>query len=251
MISVCIITRNESDKIQRAVKSAGFADEIIVVDSYSTDGTQDICRRSGCKVFERDFDNFSGVKNFALEKASYEWVFFLDADEIVTEELSNEIINLVKINPQENAFTVRRKVFVFRGRVKWGSAKDDSPVRLLRKTRCSFYQPVHEEVKVEGSVGNLASYLEHHTTASVKKYLEKLNLYTDLEADFMFKKGLKCTLFDLTMKPLLAFVRGYFVKFGFLDGIRGYVFEVFSAYYMFNKYAKLENIIRKNKNEKN
>ncbi len=243
-ISVCIITKNESKRIEKAVRSASFADEIVVVDSFSKDNTVEICEKLGCKVFERVFDDYSGVKNFALEKAGSEWVFFLDADEIITKGLSKEILKAVTKNPEEKAFRVKRKVYIFGERMRWGSVKDDAPVRLLKKGKCKFFQPVHEEVKVEGETGLLSGYIEHHTTSSISEYLEKFNKYTDLEAEYMYSKGVKPHLGDLAVKPALVFLRGYIMKMGFLDGIRSYIFEVFSSFYTFNKYAKLRDLIR-------
>ncbi|MBN2191136.1 MAG: glycosyltransferase family 2 protein, partial [Candidatus Aureabacteria bacterium] len=184
-ISVCIITKNEEKRIEKAVRSAAFADEIIIVDSFSKDNTVEICRKLGCKIFERVFDDYSGVKNFALDQAGSDWVFFLDADEIIAEGLPEELLKTARKNPAEKAFRVKRKVYIFGSRMRWGSVKDDAPVRLLRKGKCRFFQPVHEEVKVEGETGMLSGYIEHHTTSSVSEYLEKFNRYTDLEAEYM------------------------------------------------------------------
>ncbi|MDD5643868.1 MAG: glycosyltransferase family 2 protein [bacterium] len=243
-VSVCIITKNEAERIEKAVRSASFADEVVVVDSFSSDNTAGICEKLGCKVFKRVFDDYSGVKNFALEKAGSDWVFFLDADELITKNLSKEIVKITGHNTDRSAFRVKRKVYIFGKRIRWGSAKDDAPVRLLRKGKCRFFQPVHEEVEVKGSTGLMSAYMEHHTTSSVYDYLEKFNKYTDLEAEYMYGRGVKPHFGYLAVKPMLGFLRGYVIKLGFLDGIRGCIFEVLSFFYVFNKYAKLRELIR-------
>ncbi len=236
-ISAVFITLNEAHRIARAIGSVSWVDEIVVVDSGSTDGTAAEAARHGAKVFNRKFDDFASQKNFALEKASQEWVLFLDADEIVTGTLAKDAAEAVK-SDSHNGYMVPRTNVIFGRAMKYGGHQGDSHLRLFRKGAAYFEGPIHERAVVKGKVGRLRSPIMHYSTETVKEYLTKLEIYTDLEAHLLLKSGKKVSAFDMALKPCLKFVKQYFLQGGFLDGVEGFMFYRLSMFYSFVKYAK-------------
>ena len=236
-ISVILITLNEEDKLAGCLESVSWADEVVLVDSGSTDRTMEIAREKGAKVFERKFDNFSSQKNFAVEKAGGEWILSLDADEKVSARLFGEIKEAV-LDTRYDGYYIPRLNVIFGREMRFGGHQGDRHLRLFRKARGRFTSPIHERVELDGTAGELVNPLIHYSTAEIKEYMEKLRLYTDLEAGFLVSSGRRIPRHYMFSKPAAVFIKRYFLEKGFLDGWAGFEFYALSAYYEFVKYSK-------------
>jgi glycosyltransferase involved in cell wall biosynthesis len=237
-LSILIMTFNEEANIARCLESVNWADEIIVVDSLSTDQTVEIVKNYTDKVFLQPWLGFAEQRNIALSKAKGEWVFLLDADEEVTVELKNGILDIVQSMSSHTAYGVERKNH-FMGRFLKGYVEDQ--VRLFKNGSVHYRGEVevHESPVFEGSVGTLNGDLRHYVYKDLEHYVQKLNVYSTLGAKQRLKRGKKCRWTDLTLRPVIDFIKHYFIKGSFKDGVPGLVFSVSHAYYTFCKYAKL------------
>lgn len=263
-LSVVLATRNEEKNIGPCLESIkGIADEIIVVDEYSTDKTRKIAKRYGAKVYlEPHHDVFHITKQKALEKATGDWILQLDADEVVTAQLANEIRRLVTLNTQPKkpselfirhqklveqrdgkigkdtgevvAFFIPRLNYFLGSPLRHAGAYPDGVIRLVKKGKTRFPQiSVHEQIEVDGEVAWLFNDLEHHDSPTFERYLSRLNRYTDLKAmEFKEQKLPKniFTLFSFSfIKPFFVFLNLYFRHKGFLDGMPGFIWSLFSS----------------------
>ncbi len=238
-ISLAMIVRNEQAVVARALSSAGFCGDRVVVDSGSTDGTIAAARALGARVYERRFDDFASQKNHAVSLCEGPWVLVLDADETVPPELAAEIQARVRADAgRYAAYRIPRSTYFMRGRMRFGGHQDDRPVRLFLKSAAAFEGRVHETVQVAGLIGDIRSSLRHDSTATAGQFLNKLHLYTDLEAAALADRGRKPRRTDLALRPPLRFAEKYVLKAGFLDGRTGFVYAALSAYYEFVRQAK-------------
>jgi glycosyltransferase involved in cell wall biosynthesis len=239
-LSVVIPTFNEAQNIATCIESVeGLADEIIVMDNFSTDGTAEIARSLKASVFEREFDNFSVNKNSAIEKTAHEWILLLDADERVTPELRLEIKNILG-SPSAVAYRIKRDTYYGGRKVRCWSNK--SVTRLFRKgnARYDAAKLVHEELVVNGgAVETLQQPLQHYTFRSFEQYLPKVHSFTTLAAREAFERGNRAGWLSLSLYPIARFVRTYFFKGGILDGVPGLVISWLAAYTVYLKLAKL------------
>ncbi len=240
-ISVFIITRNEEDSIRRCLESVKWADEIVVVDSFSKDKTLDICREYTDNVSQREFSDFSSMKNCALSKASNKWVLGVDADEEVTPELRGEIENVLKRGAGNvSGFYVKRRSMIFGRWFEHCGTQNDYQMRFFVKNDAYYLQPVHEIVKIEGKTSQLSSELLHYTYKDIDSYIKRLDRYTAIEADSLKSKiSRKRALLFLFAKPLFRFLDLYLLKQGFRDKTEGLFFSVFSGFYELIKYSKI------------
>lgn len=245
-ISVVIIVFNEQDRLGGCLDSVDWADEVIVVDSGSTDNTIEIAESKGAKVFYREFDDFSSQKNFAVNKASGEWILSLDADERISDGLSHEIKAAIERSGHDG-YLIPRKNIIFGREMRYGGHQRDQHLRLFRKDKGRFVSPIHEKVEIKGIVGVLKEPIFHYSTPNKKEYMEKLKLYTDLEAKFFVSSGKKVPWYYIFLKPAVTFIRRYFLMRGFLDGKEGFDFYVLSAYYDILKYRKYFELVGKRK----
>lgn len=247
-ISVLVIALNEEKNIRDCLGSVSWADEIIVVDSGSTDATKSIAAEFTDKVVQNRFRDFSSQKNFALSLASGEWVFFLDADERVSTGLKKKILSVVAGGGDNSAYLIKRDTFIFGRLMKNGGHDRDYQMRFFLRAGAEFFQPVHEKlVPGEGNIGRIEEPLIHYSTPDLTDYLTKMNLYTGLEAEFKVEKGLPVGFLELTFKPVLRFVQRYFFQLGFRDGYEGFLYYLLSAFYDFVKYAKCIELRNKEK----
>jgi glycosyltransferase involved in cell wall biosynthesis len=235
-LSILIMTFNEEANIARCLESVNWADEIIVVDSLSTDQTVEIVKNYTDKVFLQPWLGFAEQRNIALSKAKGEWVFLLDADEEVTVELKNGILDIVQSMSSHTAYGVERKNH-FMGRFLKGYVENH--LRLFKNGSVYYRGEVHERPVFEGSVGILNGCLLHYVYKDLEHYVQKLNVYSTLVARGRLKQEKKCRWTDLTLRPFLDFIKHYFIKGSFKDGVPGLVFSISHAYYTFCKYAKL------------
>jgi len=241
-LSVTIITLNEEANIRRTLESIQWADEIIVLDSGSTDRTVSICREFTNRVFHQNWLGFGKQKNAAIDRATGDWVLSLDADEPVEKELAAEIRTLIALPDLHDGYRIPRKTFFLGKWIKHGGWYPDYNLRLFRKDRGRFEErAVHEAVKVNGTVGNAQHAILHYAYPDLASYLASINKYSSLAVDVMAEQGIparKTTWFNIVFRPVFTFIFKYVVRLGFLDGKHGLMINLFHAYYVFAKYAK-------------
>lgn len=239
-LTAIIPTFNEEHNIERALKSVDFADEIIVIDSFSSDKTVDIVKQhSSVKLLQREFDDFSTQKNYAIQKAQNEWVFLLDADEEITENLKSEILQTVKSNTEFSAFYVYRNFFFKQKKLYYSGWQRDKVIRLFKKDKNEYLGKVHEVIKTNGEVGFLKHKLNHYSYKNYHQYRKKLQHYAELQAEELLGERKVVTPYHLFLKPFLRLFIQFFVKFGLLDGRRGFVISFLHSYGVFLRYIEL------------
>ncbi len=239
-ISALAITLNEETHIENYIKNLWFADEIIIVDSYSTDATVVLAEQfEKVTVYRRPFDNFSAQKNFAISQASNDWVTFFDLDEMVTPQLAREIVE-VSQNPAANAYFVKREYNFMGKRIKYSGFQTDWVIRLFNKNFCRYNANlVHELIEAEGETGKLTNRLPHYTYKSFDHYTGKLYQYSGLQAQMLFEKGKRPNLYHFLFRPWYRFWYQYVVRLGILDGREGFILAYVSAFSVFKRYANL------------
>jgi (heptosyl)LPS beta-1,4-glucosyltransferase len=249
-LSIAIIAKNEAQNLPACLESIRFAEQIVVVDSGSTDGTAEIARKFGCQVYNEPWRGYSAQKQFAIDQCTHPWVLLLDADERIPVVTASAIKDMVDSDSEETAgYSFPRKNF-FQGRwIKhlWGK---DRVVRLFRKNRGRMtHARVHEAVEVNGRVEALYVPLEHYTESSLSKLLVKMDHYTTLGAQEAFEEGMRASVWLAVFLAFFAFLQSYFLKRGFLDGVQGLTLSVSESVSKFFKYAKLSELSRKGKND--
>ncbi|MGA9407588.1 MAG: glycosyltransferase family 2 protein [Bacteroidota bacterium] len=239
-LSVIVITRNEERNIVACLESVQWADDIIVVDAESADGTVTLARRFTQKIFIEPWKSFSEAKEFAVTKSNHEWILWLDADERMTPELAAEIQLLLESSPSKAAYSVARRAFFLGRWIKHSGWYPGRVARLFRKDRASFSSAaVHEGLNVQGPVGELRNDLLHFTDPNLYHYMVKFNRYTTLASKESFDAEKRFRGIDLLVRPPWLFFRMYIVRLGFLDGVPGLLLALLSSAYVFTKYAKL------------
>ncbi|UOG74316.1 glycosyltransferase family 2 protein [Hymenobacter tibetensis] len=243
-LSVVVITFNEEQNIVRCLGALqGIADEVLVVDSFSTDRTVELAQQQGARVIQHAFEGYVQQKNFATSQARYDYVLQLDADEVLTEELRQSIL-AVKQDWQQAGYTLARLTNYCGFWVRHGGWYPDRKLRLYNR-RLGQWQGLllHEHFELEtGDVaGELKGDLLHYSYNSVEEHVSQLNRFTSIAADELWLRGRwKVTLFHLLLKPWWKFMYGYFFRLGFLDGFAGLSIAVISAWGVFLKFAKLK-----------
>ncbi len=248
-LSVVVITYNEEGNITPCLDSAKWADEMIVVDSGSTDATVERASRFTGHVIQTQWKGYGAARNEALDRATGDWVFWLDADERITPELAAEIRDLLARDGGMTAgYEVARRAYFLGRWIRHAGWYPSRVTRLFRRGRGRFSESrVHEKLMLEGPVGVLRHDLIHYTDPDLRHYFEKFNRYTTLAAEDLAASGRRTSLFDLLVRPPYMFLKMYFLKLGLLDGIQGLILSVLSAGYVFTKYAKLWEITRHTK----
>jgi glycosyltransferase involved in cell wall biosynthesis len=238
-VSVTVITLNEAEHIEACLASVAWADEVLVVDSGSTDDTVARARRCGARVEVRAWPGYAAQKNWAAEQATSDWILSIDADERVTAELAREIRDVLAA-PQADGYRIPRMT---RHLGRWIRTTDwypDYQLRLYDRRRARWTpRRVHESVEADGPVGRLSHDLQHYAYRDLSHHHATMDRYTTLAAAEMFDAGRSATLADLAFHPLAAFVRNYVLRRGFADGTTGFVISAMNAYYVFLKLAKL------------
>tara|TARA_B100001093_G_C26820631_1_gene1011721 strand:+ start:969 stop:1718 length:750 start_codon:yes stop_codon:yes gene_type:complete len=238
-LSAIIPTFNEEENIEAAIKSISFVDEIIVVDSFSSDNTVSIAKKLDARVFSRQFDDFSSQKNYAIEKANHKWIILLDADERVGEALKAEILNLM-INPLSQAYWVYRRNFLLGREIKYSGWQNDKVIRLVNKDYCRYNgKLVHEEITLPNKVSFLKNKLDHFTYKDFDSFIRKKNKVAQLQAKMLANKNKKFSFFFLIAKSSYRFWNHYLFRRGYLDGFQGFFIASFYAYTIFTRYIKL------------
>jgi len=248
-LSVVIITYNEEKNIQRCLESVrSLADEIVVVDSLSTDNTKKICLEYGARFIEQSFLGYIEQKNFALGQASNDYVLSLDADEAIGEKLASSIQKLKNRDTIVDGYRMNRCASYAGRWIRHGTWYPDTKLRLFnrKKARWGGENP-HDKVipDTAAHIGFLKGDILHYTYASIEEHITQMNRFTTIQAEAMLKSGKKATLFKLLVNPVAAFISGYIIKGGFLDGRDGLLLAKAGAYATFIKYMKLWHRQRK------
>lgn len=238
-ISATIITRNEERNLPRAIESLRCCDEILVVDSGSTDRTVEIAERFGARVLEANWRGYAGQKNYASDQALHDWVLSIDADEALSEDLEGEIWALKKRGPAYDAYTLPRMAQYLGKWILHSGWYPDRKIRLFDRRKARWVGDyVHESVFSEGRVGALEGNLLHYTCQSLSEHMRTMNGYTTLAAEELAARRQRVTYRDLLFKPPWTFFKTYALQQGFRDGVEGLAIAYMAALYTFLKYAK-------------
>lgn len=239
-LTVTVITRNESANIAAALESVRWADEIIVVDSESTDDTADVARRYTNHVVVRPWPGYVAQKNFAAAAASHDWILSLDADERVSPELGEEIRATLAAAPSVAGYRIPRVTFHCGRWIRSTDWYPDYQLRLYNRRHGQWAgRYVHESVKVDGRVAVLRSELQHYAYRDIAHHLQTMDRYTTLAARQMFEDGRRANWIDIMITPRLTFFRNYILRGGFRDGMAGLVISSMNSHYVALKFAKL------------
>lgn len=240
-ISAVIISHNEERNIARALASVDWADEIVVVDSGSTDGTVGIAGSAGARVIVREWPGFAKQKQFATEAAANDWIFSLDADEEVSPRLREEIIALRSAHPDFAGYRIPRLSHYMGRAIRHGGWYPDRQLRLFDRRRGSWRdREIHESVAVDGAVGDLAGDIHHHSVESAAHHHSMIGeRYAPLSAAQMLADGRQTSPWRVALAGPAAFFRSYFLKLGFLDGFPGFCIARFAAHHAFLKHLIL------------
>lgn len=238
-LSVAIITLNAATQLEACLHSARFADEIVVVDSGSTDGTRELAERHGARVIDQDWLGFGPQKQFAVDAAAHDWVLCLDADERVTPELQAAIENALHA-PSTAAYRFAR-CNRFLGRyLRYGEGYPDWSLRLFDRRQARWSDDaVHEKIITNASVGTLTGDLLHDSAETLAAYLAKQNRYTTLAAEMALAAGKRTGLARIALSPLVRFIKFYFIRQGFRDGLPGLIHIAIGCFNSFMKYSKM------------
>lgn len=246
-ISAYVLAYNDEPNIRACLETVTWADELIVVDSYSTDATEKISREFTDKVYQHRFQGFGRLRNEAVAHATHDWVFSLDTDERATPELREEIRELVNRGPETDAYFVPRKnVFLGRWIRHCGWYPDYRQPQLFRKGKMRYRnQIVHEGFEVDGPVGYLRSHVLQYPFRDLDHYLAKMDRYSDLMAQRMVQEGRRFRAHQLLTHPAATGLKMYVARAGFLDGMPGLILSGLYVYYTFVKYAKFWELSRR------
>jgi len=244
-ISACIIAFNEENNIAKAVESVVWADEILVVDSESTDGTRAIAESLGAKVLSKRWEGFSKQKQYAADSAAHDWVFSLDADERVSQELKSEILKLKNISETDLAdgYRIPRLSYYMNRPIRHGGWYPDWQLRFFNRRRGKWKDVlVHESVQMfePATVKNLSGDIFHFSVENASQHHRLIGTrYAPLAAEQMFERGKRTSAFKIATVGLTAFLQTYILKGGFLDGLAGFCIATFAAHHAFLKYLLL------------
>lgn len=243
-LSILITTYNESDQIAATLKSVLWADEIVVVDSFSNDNTPEIVKQYPVRLLQRTYTGPAEQKNWGLGQVTHDWVLILDADEVVPPELTAEIKAILDKGTPIDAFRIPRLNHFMNQPIRYSGWQNDSVIRLVRKDKCRYNNlQVHEEIETQHiRVGKLNKQLIHYTFKNARHYLDKLIRYSEWSAqDKSAGKTGKVTLYHLALKPLVRLIKHYFFQLGFLDGKTGFVVCSLMAWSVFLRYYFMMN----------
>jgi len=240
-ISVYMITKDNIRTVEKALQSVvDWADEIVVVDSGSTDGTVETLKKYTDRVSHRDWPGFRDQYQHAQDLTKNQWVLFIDADEEIGPDLAGEIADLFTGGePEADGYIAHRRTYYLGRLIKYGGWYPDFEIRLYRKDTGGWKGGLHAKVHVDGEVRELEHVYLHYNYRDIADQIRTVNLYSDIEAEEKDKANKEPSLFKMLLSPPFRFFRDYVLKRGFLDGIPGLIIAVTTSYYIFAKYAKL------------
>ena len=245
-LTAIVTTLNEAGRIEECLKRLAFADETLVVDSFSTDGTADLARNHGARVLEHEYVSPATQKNWAIRQAGHEWVLIVDADEWATEELAEEIRETIARQRAHDGYEIKRRNFFLGREIRYSGWQNDWVLRLFRRDRGRYGErQVHERMRVEGSVGRLKGRLIHHSYRSLEDYWRKLRRYAEWNAEEARRRGRRVCPAYMMVHPGLRFLKAYLAQGGFLDGGHGLVVSLLSAVYATAKDVRIWEMQRR------
>ena len=245
MISAVVLTRNEENNIADCLKSLTFCDEILLIDDNSIDNTVNIAKKLGAKVYQHDLQNdFAQQRNFALTKTSGDWILFVDADERVSSQLKEEILQKIKTNSSEGYY-VKRYDFLWGKMLSHGEIGTLRLLRLLKKGTGIWKGQVHEIAAVKGKTEVLKNPLLHYPHPQVTDFLDAINVYSTIRANELFEKSINTNWTQIIIYPLGKFIQNYIFRLGLLDGTQGFVFATIMSFHSFLVRGKLWLLLQK------
>ncbi len=245
LLSVLIITLNEAKQMKPLLADLQFADEVVIVDSYSTDDTQEIVKEfTNVKFVQHKFENYTHQRNFAISQAKNNWILFLDADERLTPELKEEIIETIKTNQTYVAFLFYRTFMYKSEKLRFSGWQTDKIFRLFHKEYAQYTTErlVHEKLDVHGKIGTFKNPLIHFSYADYESYKTKMLSYGKLKAQEKFAKKMKPSAIKEMLHPLYSFLYSYTIRLGFLDGKKGITICYLNALSVHERYKELRKL---------
>ena len=239
-ISSIVITKNEEKNLKRCLDSISFSDEIIIVDDFSSDKTLEIAKKYKTRIFKRKLEQkFADQRNFGLLKANAKWVLFIDADEEVSVELRNEIVQITSdpINTKKGFF-LKRKDYLYSKELEHGEWGKSKIVRLVKNGSGKWERHVHEVLKVDGKVGTLSSELKHYPHNSLNEFIESINLFSTIHASSNKKEGKRVTIVKIIFYPFFKFIYNWIIKGGFKDKDYGFLMSLMMSFHSFLSWSK-------------
>lgn len=243
-LSIIIPTFNEANNLLELLPQLAWADEIIVVDSFSQDQTAEIAQRFGVRFFQRTYAGPADQKNWAIPQALHAWVLLLDADERLSPELCKEIQTFMK-NPTTNyaGYWIGRQSYFMGQKVRYSGWQGDAVIRLIQRDLCRYNKKqVHEEIESEGNIGRLKYKLEHYTYKDLIHFMSKMERYAIWSAQDHFDKTAKIGFFHLKLKPFFRFLKHFVLQKGFLDGRVGFIVSYIMAWGVWMRYVKIREM---------
>jgi len=247
MISGIVLVKNQEEQLKKCLASISFCEEIIVIDDYSVDASVKVAEKAGARVYKRKLDgDFASQRNFGLEKAKNEWVFFVDADEVVSEQLATELYQLTsQFLTSISGYYIKRVDFLWGRRLTHGDSGSTKLLRLAKKSQGKWEGKVHETWTVLGEKGILSYPLYHYPHQSIREFLKEINFYTTLRAKELYSQKKKVNAFSIAAYPLGKFILLYLIKLGFLDGIPGMISALMMSFHSFLVRGKLWQLQQK------
>ena len=229
-ITAIIPTFNEQHNIVDVIKSVDFADEIMIVDSFSTDKTVELATPLVDTILQRKYENSASQKNWSIPQAKYQWILLLDADERVKKDLKKEIFSVLESKTNYSAFWIKRENYFMGKKISFSGWRGDRVIRLFKRDECKYEEKyVHAEIVTKGKIGILKNKLTHNTFKSKDDYLKKLERYAKWQAKDYYKKTGSITIFHTLIKPIFRFIKHYFIQLGILDGYVGFIISSYQA----------------------
>lgn len=244
-ISALLITYNEINHIEKVIQNVDFADEIIVVDSFSTDGTlEKLSEFKNVITICKTFTNFTEQRNFAIEQAQYDWILFIDADERIPLKLKNEIIEVINSNKNIAGYMFKRLYFFKKKRIRFSGFQTDTTYRLFKNGKVKYIETklVHEMPEIDGESAIFKNKMLHYCFDSAAHYKSKMEHYAKLKALELHKKGKKTSVLHFIFRPFYKFILNYFIRLGILDGKEGLQICYLSAYGVYFRYKELQRL---------
>ena len=244
-LSVLIITLNEERHIKSLLENIDFADEIIVIDSFSKDKTVEIINTfTNVKLIQNQFINYTSQRNFALDQAKNDWILFIDADEKLTPNLKSEILKTIEDNNSVNAYLIHRTFMFKNKKLHFSGWQTDKIFRLFKKEKAQYplQKIVHEKLVVNGTTGKLKNKLIHFSYKDYSSYKQKMVYYGKLKAIEEFNKGTKPSFFHFYIRPLYQFVYQYIIRLGIFDGKKGIIICFLNAYSVYIRFQELKKL---------
>lgn len=239
-ITAVVTCFNVEDKIRRCLESLKWVDELLVVDSYSTDATVSVAREYTDRVLQHKYENYGAQNRWAIPQATHEWILVVDSDEWVEPELAEEIQSLLERVPEHNGYQILRRNVFLGHRIRYCGWQRDTVLRFFHRDRHRYREmQVHSDVEVEGSVGRLNGCLGHNSYRDLDDYFVRFNRFTRWAAINAARKGQNPSFVNLVFRPIFRFIRMYFFQLGFLDGRPGLILCLLGSFSVFARYARL------------